>query len=115
MNYDGMPAGPEMDREVAEKVMGWTIGFDNCDLYEWNGRLWTGPMWDEDAKIWRPSSKVGQAWEAAEKMGDGFIIWRSEEVWFCKSSPSAGAVRAATAPLAICRAALEAIPCSPST
>lgn len=93
--YETMPAGPELDRLVAERVMGW------------------GPCTGVDLEQWHPSTDIAHAWEVVERVrgGIGFSIQRCEMLgWLCWfRSASDNVARADTAPLAICRAALLAL------
>lgn len=119
MNIDELPAGPELDGLVAEKVMGWKW---NSEIGEWihENSIPYGP---HDGGF-RPSTSISDAWQVMEKMKahDDFIVCRSIEscrvhkaINWCvvivrKDRPSFNiTVAATTAPLAICRAALHAI------
>lgn len=104
-----LPAGPELDRLIAEKVMGWEhdgLGYSiDC------GKDYRHPF--------NPSINIAHAWEVVEKLDivdHEFTLLNSEGIWECgwrhyrlgfdsdwERSDSA------TAPLAICRAALRAI------
>jgi hypothetical protein len=88
-----MVAGPELDALVAEKVMG---------LPE---EIWQ----DRDQMTSFPySTDIAAAWAVVEKVGN-FTIWQYEGEWQCFLG---GGIKnksyAATAPLAICLAALKA-------
>ena len=109
-----MPAGREMDRLIAEKVMGWksdgSHSSDGLPIYHTyqNG---SRDVWLRD---WKPSSDIAAAWQVAEKLRNewGSFDLRAGLQWFCWSDVDnriAGEVVAAsadTASLAICRAAL---------
>lgn len=114
MNYDDLPAGPEMDRLMAEKVMGWKI---HCR----NTSLWV--VADQEHKIldevkaavdcWRPSRSIVHAFEVIEKMSNIMVAPASFGRWqACKAQDGDWDccdwyTIADTAPLAICRAALK--------
>jgi len=104
-----MKAGRELDALVAEKVMGWTL----------SGRVWI----DERGHLqtieptsfgsFEPSSDIAAAWEVVEKMrARGLIVDLTLGAGaYCRIGgfrPFAEE-RGATAPLAICLAALKAV------
>lgn len=115
MNYDEMESGPEMDRAVAEKVMRWSHVPD--------GEITEGG-WAPKGEVvpvclrteWAPSMRIESAWEVVEKMMRlGFLPRignHGEGFWFVTVTFGYGAIQhtcqGATAPLAICRAALKA-------
>lgn len=75
MTTDSLPAGPELDRLVAEKVMGF-----GDDDYIPPGRWHVRPNGVDD--WFKPSTNIAHAWEVVEKMshlcgtfkkGDGFF------------------------------------------
>jgi len=100
MDVNSMPAGPELDALVAEKVMGYTSWAFGVPRY---------------------STSLEAAWEVVEKMkpvwkhfnlsyGPYLVVngglrdgWQMEPIW---GSPICG--YGETAPLAICRAAIKA-------
>lgn len=100
----------EIDRAVAEKVMGWKEGE--------TGLLWT-PTYHTIAE-WSPSTSIEQAFEVITKWreeGDG-QSWAWIEIdaggratcKFCgEFETSSRIISAPTAPLAICCAALDAV------
>jgi hypothetical protein len=118
----------ELDREVAEVVMGWTLkqsmkdfGLDR-DLEKWGDEsghsFYIGDDPDSEAKRFHPSSSIAAAWQVVEKM-------RERGYWLSLEGPdlpepSWGAYfengqrnswhegYAPTAPEAIARAALAA-------
>lgn len=108
-----MPAGPEMDALVAEKVMGF-------ELVIYQSREW----WDEvgeptmrHREQFRPSTDIAAAWEVLEKlaarMPAALQTWTIEETrrFACQFIPVplrmfGAAAEAGSAPSAICRAAL---------
>ena len=123
MNYDTMPAGPELDRLVAEKVMGWDPD-NQANNSEFNpqwfdsrhGFWWIGEWGEEGTYSWSPSAIIAHAWEVVERM-------RGQGLWFQLTAPHPGSIDPQwrcsfggvylgigdTAPLAICRAALKAV------
>jgi hypothetical protein len=106
-NPDTLGAGPEIDKLVAERVMGWD---DFADKWLKN---------PEDLKLLVPkySSNIADAWLVVEKMQNHFnfflarhfaafdgkweAIFEGKEGEFVADAP--------TAPLAICRASLKAV------
>lgn len=127
MNYDDMPAGPEIDRLVAE-LLGWRWGQTGADFEGWCGAPDFGQhdrRSDAFRGRWSPSANIAHAWEAMESDAlndeDGFRRW-----YFAVKETALGYevegyhkkddgrtdrhIRAAgdTAPLAICRALLKA-------
>lgn len=121
-------AGRELDREVATRVMGWTLGEPEYVMgYLGHGgstmRLWKGPGIPTakgflPSEEWSPSTDIAAAWEVVETM-----CKREDVVYFTveRFGPSEyedepyrafcnkiSAV-AKTAPLAICLAALAAV------
>lgn len=113
MNIDDMPAGPEMDRLVAERVMGW-----EPKPPRWNGWwYYEDHRPDEDSKCFQPSTNIAHAWEVVDRMkirGDDVCLdfYRSHDQWQVSTNAPKGrgsCASADTAPLAICRAALKAV------
>jgi hypothetical protein len=122
MNYNNIPAGPEMDNLIAERVMGWKPEgggwFVTHIVNGFHGHRFTnGNPSDYGEDGFYPSSSIAHAMEAVAAMrshknnwftlswygdcdewhagqGDGTMAW-----------PGIGA----TAPLAICRALLMAV------
>lgn len=128
MSHRDLEAGPELDRLVAEKVMGWT--FIDRKI----------PSWQDEhgdyrfiGQVFQPSIQIAHAWEVVEHMqskgfvpnvrgpgvytvGDGYY---KHDEWFVGLQSGAmeaaavyeqeGEAHAPTAPLAICRAALAAL------
>jgi Phage ABA sandwich domain len=114
-DIDKLEAGDELDVLIAEKVMGcktrkgpaqWLY----CDCPKGYMEPWPHGNMGSDGSIKDYSSDIAAAWEVVEKYkgwGSGFHIWTVNlftEVKFMNTE-----VRANTAPLAICRAALKAI------
>lgn len=110
----GMPARPELDALVAEKVMGWTVD----PIY----RMYTGgemrhAAGENMATRFNPSVDIRHAWEVAEKFTTFSVFYDDATcTWFAavdstRRTPDGCRYKGAgeTAPLAICRAALEAV------
>lgn len=111
-DIDAMPAGPEMDALVAEKVMGWEVhprntahwrrkGDDGCD-YRVMG----------DVGDWRPSRDIAAAWEVVEKTKHLVPVIRlcgNGLEWMASYTMSGAYSVAETPMLAIVRAALKAV------
>jgi len=118
----------ELDAEVAEKVMGWTV--EKCqgepfhyfqkDPYKHMGIAQAcaeqlKKMYLPVDDLWSPSTDIKAAWEVVEKIRERFSIHSpacsmSEtgyKAFFSWEDETYSAV-AATAPEAICRAALKA-------
>ena len=132
MNIDGMPSGPEMDRLIAEKVMGWKSKHraDKCDGVMFIkcgacGRSGHGNCYGngdgqiqikcgehtsccDESALPEYSIKITPAFEVMEKLNEPWLCRLPDDTWECETK---GAVKvwALTAPLAICRAALKAV------
>jgi hypothetical protein len=112
--------GEEMDKAVAELVMGWHRSRDNMDLndvwrnehgeYARNGYLSPSIMGD-----WSPTTNIADAWEVVEKIPLPFCLTQSaiKDGWCAEFLPDDSNETincvANTAQLAICRAALLAV------
>ncbi len=111
-------AGPELNAEIAEKVMGWTRGTRST----FSGPV---PCWlDKQQQVhrldWNPSTDIAAAWEVLDKMrdmlpgGEVMVFWK-DECWNCTDQIAEAAEpgdlweQADTASLAICLAALRAV------
>ena len=121
MNYDDMPAGPEMDALVAERVMGEIVSSGD-KIVPVNG-------WEACRYIPEYSSRIEAAWEVVEKLIERRLymrvmacegieysfdmniktFWRVELKEGQAIEPHITATSFDTAPLAICRAALKAV------
>lgn len=142
MDPAAIPAGPELDRLIAEKVMGWKFTLHK-DGFEWsypgtretyfgNGipnlqtpHVIRSPVrlcGSDSSEDWTPSTNIAHAWEVVEKMArtDDVHVGKAvqsaglnDPYYECDVTDGEGKNRArgiaATAPLAICRAALKAI------
>ena len=124
-DIDTLPAGPELDALIAEKVMGWEWNIRNGQCYAEHWCSNAADCWPE----WSPSTDITAAWEVVEKLRN----WPNGHYWLSLSqiagvrgewrsgfsyggmavNHSPKFVVADTAPLAICRAALKAITPSP--
>jgi hypothetical protein len=109
-----LPPGPELDRLVTERVMGWQWNperrrptTESLTSAEWAARM------ADDTVRWSPSTSIAHAWEVVDRLTTlGLVVvvtsdrtrrkpWRVE----------CGDIRteASTAPLAISVAALKAV------
>ena len=107
----------EIDRQIAEKVMGWS-------------KPSKGRYWEEDSPdgsrymqhgatfgvVWQPSVNIAHAFEVAEKMKERrqylYLIDSSGDYWnaeFFNATGKNHSHKADTPSMAICLAALEAI------
>lgn len=109
IDYSTMEAGPEMDRLIAEKVMGWDVQYLRKVYGSENN--------------FSPSYNLINVWEVVDKI-PRFILMRWETRWVCGSIGCDDEIvcydstfiddriwhsaTAETVPLAICRAALLA-------
>lgn len=106
-------AGRELDALVAEKVMGWKP----CVTQDHPGWVYfdSGAGGGKIAPAF--STDIAAAWEVVEKLSPRYAIRILNDAtpgpsWCCEMAHGYGndiEVEAETAPLAICRAALEAI------
>lgn len=122
-----MHAGAEMDARIATEVMGWhweLIRIDNRQqnpqVYGWRTTVNKGNNYRLD---WHPSTNIAHAWEVVELMkargmvpsvdteadGQWFVCWTAADA----EGVSGCGPYADTAPLAICRAALQALAPAP--
>ena len=127
-----MPAGPELDALVAERVLGWVRHRSKLESGRWSlfppGEApdWMVPATDgagPPITSWEPySADMTAAWRVVAHLhsrrfsaavsldvdhtqGDAFAYFRGQAPRRRGRDPE-GSARAATAPLAICRAAL---------
>lgn len=112
MNYDDMPAGPEMDALVAEKVMGWTkkkVASYGGGYYAWIDSENRAHPPNNTSGGWHPSINIADAWEvlgalegeALDNFHDIMGVTCAMHALWCMTSPEAA--------LLICRAALAAV------
>lgn len=127
MKIADIPAGPDLDRLVAEKVMGWKWGPTGADYSGWQGsKQYPNGMWNRKNDAcrghWSPSTDIAHAWEVVEHMeqNGGLIanMYSQRGCWSVgiEPLPESRYIEvfrevAETAPLAICRAALLAVGC----
>lgn len=115
---DEMPAGPDLDVLIAEKVMGWKLeGVFHDDPDEWEG--WRDAEGQGGyASPPSYSTAIEAAWDVLEKMhnGESRFHWSISSDNICdfspfgpNDSPIYRAPRCESVPLAICRAALKAV------
>lgn len=118
-----LPAGPELDRLIAEKVMGWTAYIDDPSLLGTDVYV-VDVSNPKDHRLFQPSTNIAHAWEVVAAMeapnlqriesdciidGDGGDI-PIHQHWLCSCESRDGKTIKAigdTAPLAICLAALQ--------
>lgn len=108
-DIDSLPAGPEMDRLVHERIMLNRVLPDGS-------RTTMGCL---SAGSWSPSTNIAHAWEVVEKSHPNawFLWWDDGHAeWACFLDGARSVLEgcrikawADTAPLAICRAALRAV------
>lgn len=116
-----IPAGPDLDRLVAERVMGFTDirKMNGCDWYSATreGRADRVLVGSDSARGFAPSTDIAHAWEVVERMEQRRLelgLWRYLDAYWeaefvvTEREPS-GEAKADTAPLAICLAALKAV------
>lgn len=110
-----LPAGRELDALVAEKVMGWTM-LASCPMHI-SGCSTAGiaPGQQYSSHVPDYSTSIEAAWQVVGKITalDSthiFVLRRFYDGWHC----AFGAIsyEADTAPLAMCRAALQAVEAS---
>ncbi len=103
----------EIDRQIAEKVMGWWID-DILGHYYWESN-------DSDCftvrlfRDWQPSTNIAHAFEVVEKLhlvADFFLTYHAvDNLWEVDFTTDDGdhLAEAGTPSMAICLAALEAV------
>ena len=121
IDYDQMPAGPEMDNLIADRIMGWKQTALDVFCYEFEPKrgvpIWTGrgenPGVASQGRgylTFRPSEDIRDAWWIVKEI-DGCLHLREHgeqgcwEALFCHYPESKS--HGDTAPLAVCRAALK--------
>ena len=91
-----MKLGPELDRLIAEKVMGWPAD-------EWHQSC-------NDCTKWSPSTNIAHAWEVVEKLRNIMVgPWTHGRWAACAMQDGDWFSVADTAPHAICLAALKSV------
>lgn len=120
MNYDDMPAGPELDRLIAEKVMGWRFDHQENAWYHGDLVMFAERLDDWGVLVrWSPSAEIAHAWMVVELIAmkpprKAVRIHHCSDMAICRvidfhSCDTIGEGNAATAPLAICRGVLKAV------
>jgi hypothetical protein len=120
--------GQELDRLIGVRVMGWTLMTGPMYGWTWplekptafiNGNpVWGMPIRGEGA--WKPSTAIGHAWEVVERLSDNRVSVRIDnctskdtEREYCATIQRKGRqpyFAFGPLPLAICKAALMAMP-----
>ena len=106
----------EIDRLVAEKVMGWEPFYDDGDLISFVTEFGT-LFFSDDESEWNPTIDIADAWLVAEKLKIAVIPQAGEPPKNMKylaeidRRPLGGYYEAfaETAPLAICLVALKTV------
>jgi hypothetical protein len=130
---DALQAGPEMDRLVAERVMGWKEGEPHKHGQVASFSQWVEPEhrycshsknlpgWDDSpdsADIWSPSIDLNHAMEAVQDRALTLTRYIPENAWTAVVAPRLAyigcglvsyAAAGETPMLAICRALLKAV------
>lgn len=132
MNYDELPAGPELDRLVAERVMGYSLyHYDKGDrgddywalldrdacamVYSPRPGQYITEFPSEVAAFvwWQPSTNIAHAWEVVERLREleqGVeILVNPGHIRVRINYGETVSVLASTVPLGICRCALACI------
>ncbi len=111
MNANELSAGSDIDRLIAERVMGWTWGQTGTDYAGWRGAPASPPLEGASRGYFRPSTSIADAWLVVERttaFGHRYVVYGSTDGGHsCNFGPFG--CGAETAPLAICRAALAAL------
>ena len=110
----------DIDRQIAEKVMGWHL---SCLEGFWKNRcgveIYTNPekaVGETLLNPWQPSTNIAHAFELAKKMQESrqflYLVDSSGDYWnaeFFNATGENHSHKADTAEMAICLAALEAV------
>lgn len=107
--------------EVAEEVMGWKCSYDRVSLHGDFAHVYHGPGANQrKRRHWFPSISIADAWKLVEQFGlftledggkhqpEGERWWASFPTEDAEGEPHWVGAHGATAPLAICKAALAA-------
>lgn len=114
MKIADMPAGPEMDRLVAEKVMGWTPHERNYAFFVIIGKerelMDSCPV---PISEWRPSTDIACALKVIGRMGTMTLRLLPSGTYVASRISDKLLFHGIdeTAPLAICRCALISVGC----
>lgn len=110
INTDEMQAGQELDVIVAAKIMEWVLS--DRGFYYRAGH----PESHNSLQNWKPSTDIAAAWLVVEKLTGPKVNLILERDWdgvyysrFSSVGASEDFCSAYTAPLAICRAALNSV------
>jgi hypothetical protein len=122
-----LPAGPELDKLIADKVIGKQaiIVDGQCRMLWIEGQLDRPHFFHKYSNPWAPSTEIADAWIVVEMLWNNFwpvgsggprlqaTIYLQRSEWVCDICDEGlflrVSARAETAPLAICRAALKAV------
>jgi hypothetical protein len=104
----------ELDEAVAVKVMGWEVSpVVEGSPYHGGSYVRQGPMWH---RLFNPSTDIAEAWRVVERMRELRLFVTIEDfgssytaAYDDMSGKTSGYRQAATAPRAICEAALAAL------
>lgn len=120
--YEEMEAGATLDAAIAERVMGWTRGPGKYEGEFWHRQVEGSPWQTADVQTWSPSTDIAAAWQVVEALHARNTIFelcihhgQLEGGLYAVSVTVTGAAghayggKGASAPLAICRAALWAV------
>ena len=108
----------QIDREIAEKVMGWHEIMEPAWPYVTVEGKYPGysKYGNNLLPKWHPTRNIGQAFVALESTGKDYLIGKKGELYFCEIRERTYPVpmdsiyqEAAILPEAICRAALQAV------
>ena len=112
MDIDKIPSGAQLDGLVAEKVMGWHLAHADTEWHDRQGihraMAWAFRSYHH---VWTPSTDIGDAWKAMEKLnevpGFGQVVW----IKFHDSIVDANlhSMKSRHAAETICRLALKAV------
>lgn len=101
---DKLEAGSELDKLIAEKVMGWRVVDDRGSYHAYDGETWLGIL----ADYFPFSTDIRAAWEVVERIG--LSVLKINDGWQARRYVGAYDICSSndvTAPMAICRAALK--------
>lgn len=110
----------EIDRLIAEKVMGWEPVYDDGDLISFVTEFGTLFFSDDDESEWSPTIDIADAWKVVEKIIEQFGSYSLTKIkdgghycevlyWNHGAFDVIAEAEAKTAELAICLAALKSV------